>query len=192
MPGKQFALALLTPCTNCPLAEIACSPRRGERPDSGRCTVIGFPLEKRPPAKEDRDRDQPSGAATNSLRFVGETPPGGSCDGLPNACQTAHNDERLAKSCGGKVVACRPRYFLVRDSRHMRDSHLFCVLIIGSIYDGGNMDLPESHFSRGDGAASRQVAKYMRNKQLRAAAARSCGGPRRAQNFGGNRESERA
>jgi hypothetical protein len=47
-------------------------------------------------------------AATKSKEFVGEAPPGESCDGLPNACQIAHNLERLAKNGGSKVVACRP------------------------------------------------------------------------------------
>ena len=50
---------------------------------------------------------------------------GRSCDGLPNACQTAHNEERLAKNGGA-------RWWRVgRDTRSAatrsnHESHLFC------------------------------------------------------------------
>jgi hypothetical protein len=97
--------------------------RAANRRENGQCTVTAF----HPGIHRSQRIDFTTGRLLaaqhrNPKRSSGYA--GRSCDGLPNACQIAHNNERLAKNGGSKVVACRPRHPLDRDSR-VRVSHLF-------------------------------------------------------------------
>lgn len=115
---------------NSPAARFVCPLRSSERPEAGQCTVMATHHQNQPPPG--RISQQPTAARSN------ESYKGSSGKrhrpGRVMVCLTRarlHTTKRDWQRTVEQVVACRPRHPLGRDSRHMRDSHLFCNSSIG-------------------------------------------------------------
>jgi hypothetical protein len=120
-----FASTAAAPRSYDPDACRSLNPAAQQRTQgSGQCIVTAFSpspwtefqdsLQRRFPTAQHRN---PGGSS--------ESTAGRSCDGLPNACQIAHNEERLAKNGGERWwrVGRDTRSTATRDNH---ESHLFC------------------------------------------------------------------
>lgn len=126
--------AVLLPATldayESPAADSICSLRSSKQPEAGQCTVMATHHQNQPPPG--RISQQPTAMRSNEV-YKGSSGkrhrPGRVMVCLTRA--RLHTTKRDWQRTVEQVVACRPRHPLDRDSRHVRDSHLFCNTSIG-------------------------------------------------------------